>query len=37
MKTEIPVLAPASGRVTAVRVVLGQAVDEREPLVVLET
>lgn len=37
MKTEIPVTAPAAGRVSSVSVADGDAVDERQPLVVLET
>lgn len=36
MKTEIPVLAPAAGRVAEIRVQPGQSVDERDVLLVLE-
>lgn len=37
MKTEIPVAAPSAGRVAEVRVQPGQAVEERDLLVLLET
>lgn len=37
MKTEIPVAAPFSGRVSTVHVQDGQAVDEGQPLVTLES
>ena len=36
MKTEIPVLAPAAGRVAAVLVAEGDTVAERQPLLTLE-
>lgn len=37
MKTEIPITSPAAGRIVEIRVGEGDAVEERQPLVVLET
>jgi biotin carboxyl carrier protein len=37
MKTEIPVAAPAAGRITAIAVQEGEAVEERQALFTLQT
>jgi acetyl-CoA carboxylase biotin carboxyl carrier protein len=37
MKTEIPVTAPTAGRVTAIAVQEGEAVEERQALFTLQT
>lgn len=37
MKTEIPVTSPADGRVTTILVAEAQSVDERQPLLIVET
>ena len=37
MKTEIPVTSPVDGRVTTVLVAEAQSVDERQPLLIVET